>query len=130
MSDTKSAETIGSSTVVPLPKALDVNFIKSSQFRVIHASGVWYGGDAQKNLHLTFFNERSAIPRKIVLNLNEKGEIVGEDASQRDSKEGIIREMEVDVILSFQAAMELYNSLGENLKVIQENLRNESRISK
>jgi len=93
-----------------------IHFIKSMCFRVVHANGVWYGGDNQGNLHLTFFNERNPIPKKLVFNLNEHGAIVGEDASQRDSKEGVVREMEVDVVMSPQVAHELYMSLGENLK--------------
>lgn len=99
---------------------LPIHFIKSSNFRVIHASGVWYGGDSQQNLHLTFFNERNPIPKTLVVNIDEQGVVLGEDSSKRESKTGVVREMEVDVILSFPAAMELHKTLGENLKAIQE----------
>jgi hypothetical protein len=98
---------------------MPIHFIKSSQFRVIHASGVWYGGDAQQNLHLSFFNERSPIPKKVVLNLNEQGIVLSEDESKRDMKEGFIREVEVDVILSIPGAVEFYKTLGENLKALK-----------
>lgn len=103
----------------PIAQKLEIHFLKSDYFRVIHASGVWYGGDAQKNLHLTFFNERNPIPKKIVINLNDQGHVMGEDESQRDTKVGVIREMEVDVILSFQAAVEFHRTLGENLQAIE-----------
>ena len=96
-----------------------IHFIKSSHFRVIHASGVWYGGDNQHNLHLTFFNERTPIPRKMVVNLNEQGVVVGEDLTKRDSREGVIREMEVDIVFSIQSAVEFYRTLGENLKTLK-----------
>ncbi|HEY3852889.1 MAG TPA: hypothetical protein VGO67_00685 [Verrucomicrobiae bacterium] len=95
---------------------LPIHFIKSSHFRVVHACGAWYGGDSERNLHLTFFNERTAIPKKMVLNVNEQGMIVGEDVQLRDSKEGVIREMEVDIIFSVPAAVEFYKTLGDNLK--------------
>jgi hypothetical protein len=98
---------------------LPIHFIKSSHFRVIHASGVWYGGDAQQNLHLSFFNERSPIPRKVVLNLNDQGAVLGEDASKREIKEGYVREVEVDIILSIPSAVEFYKTLGENLKTLK-----------
>ena len=118
MSDTTPKSAAGAPGVrLQLP----IHFVKSSQFRVVHASGVWYTGDAQQNLHMTFFNERAPIPKKVVLNVNEKGMIVSEDMSQRESKEGVIREMEIDVIFSLQAALEFYKTLGENLKVIQAN---------
>lgn len=99
---------------------LPVHFIKSGNFRVIHANGAWYGGDNQGNIHMTFFNERSPIPKMMVVNLNEQGIVVGEDESKRESKQGIVREMEVDIVMSFQVAMNLYQTLGENLKAIQE----------
>jgi hypothetical protein len=98
---------------------LKIHFIKSPFFRVVHASGVWYGGDSQQNLHLTVFNERTAIPKMMVVNLNEKGMVVDEDLSQRESKEGIVRELEVDIVVSIPAAVEFYRTLGENLKALK-----------
>ena len=109
---------------------LPVHFIKSTSFRVVHANGVWYGGDNQGNIHMTFFNERSPIPRTMVVNLDERGAVIGEDITKRDSKQGIVREMEVDVVLSLQVALEFYQSLGENIKAIQATLKlaNEEKI--
>jgi hypothetical protein len=107
-----------------------IHFVKSSHFRVVYASGVWYGGDSQQNLHLTFFNERPPIPKKLVFNLSEQGMIVSEDAAQRESKEGIVREIEIDVVLSVQAAVEFHKTLGENLKAIQSIHKNETTASK
>ena len=98
---------------------LPVHFIKSTCFRVVHANGVWYGGDNQGNVHMTFFNERNPIPKTMVINLDERGSVLGEDASKRESKQGIVREMEVDIVLSLPVALELYQTLGENLKAIQ-----------
>ena len=129
MSDTKSAESPPEVSAPTNVRKLNIHFIKSTQFRVIHASGVWYGGDNQGNLHLTFFNERTPIPQKLVLNINDKG-VVGDVPAQHVTKEGIVREMEVDVILSLPAAWELFNTLGENLKVIQANIKNATPVSK
>ena len=38
----------------------------------------------------------------------------------RESKQGIVREIEVDIIFSYKDAVAFYNALGENLKSIQE----------
>ncbi|MGA2248079.1 MAG: hypothetical protein ABSH48_24100 [Verrucomicrobiota bacterium] len=112
MSDTTQKSAQAGQSVPEVQIQLPIHFIKSTQFRVIHANGVWFGGDMQQNLHLTFFNERNPIPRKLVLNVNSKGNILGEDMTKRDTKEGVVREMEMDVVLSFQAAMELHKSLN------------------
>jgi hypothetical protein len=106
---------LSSTRTIPFP----IHFIKSSCFRVVHASGAWYGGDSQKNLHLTFFNERTPIPKKVVVNLNEQGMVVGEDLSERITKEGAVREMEVDIVFSIPSAVEFYKTLGENLKALK-----------
>jgi hypothetical protein len=98
---------------------MPIHFIKSSHFRVIHASGAWYGADAQQNLHVSFFNERSPIPQTVVLNLNEQGAVLSEDASKRKIKEGFVREVEVDVVFSIPSAVEFYRVLGENLKALK-----------
>ena len=119
MSDTTPKSAQAGQSVPEVQIQLPIHFIKSTQFRVIHANGVWFGGDMQQNLHLTFFNERNPIPRKLILNVNSKGIILGEDIIKRDTKEGVVREMEIDVVLSLQAAMELHKSLGENLKAFQ-----------
>lgn len=55
----------------------------------------------------------------MVVNLNEQGMAVSEDLSQRESKEGIIRELEVDVVVSIPSAVEFYRTLGENLKALK-----------
>lgn len=110
--------------VTPITKfQLPVHFIKSTHFRVVHANGAWYGGDNQGNLHVTFFNERAPIPKMMVVNLDERGAVAGEDESKRETKRGIVREMEVDIVLSLQVAMELHQTLGENLKSIHEALK-------
>lgn len=120
MSDTTSKDPVTAKDIPTAKFQLPVHFIKSTYFRVVHANGVWYSGDNQSNLHLTFFNERNPIPKLVVVNLDDRGAVAGEDESKRETKKGIVREMEVDVVLSLQAATELYHTLGDNLRAIQE----------
>jgi hypothetical protein len=119
----KRNETLGETALKDAPAKrttqLTFHFVKSSGFRVIHATGVWYGGDPQQNLRLTFYNERNPLPDKIVVNLSEQGFIVNEDESKREIKDGFVREMEVDIVLSLAAAVDFYKSFGENLKAIK-----------
>ncbi len=130
MSDTKSTNIPHEESEPVAQVQLPIHFIKSSTFRVVHASGVWFGGDPHANLHLTFYNERSPIPKRLVVILDDQGRVIGEDVSKRESKDGIVREMEVDVVLSLQDAKTFHHSLGENLKAISANLKHESSESK
>ena len=101
----------------PSPSEIAIHFIKGTQFRVVHANGAWFGSDPQGNIHLTFYSERSPIPAKVVVKLNDKGELTEEDTSKRVSKEGIIREMEIDIVMSIGAAQALSQLLRQNLDV-------------
>jgi hypothetical protein len=101
---------------------IPVHLIKGSNFRVIHADGVWFGGSPYGGMHLTFYSERFPIPKKLVLRFDQAGQAV-EDESKRESKEGFIREMEVDIVLSPEAAMALYESLSVNLKIMRDTMK-------
>jgi len=98
---------------------LEIHFLKSNGFRVVHVTGAWFAGDPEGNMRLTFFNDRAPIPKKIVLNLNDQGIATGENQSKRESKMGVVRELEFDIILSLQAASQLHQTLGENLEAFR-----------
>ncbi len=128
MSDTEKKT---DNPAVPImPSELSIHFIKSNLFRVVHANGAWFGNDPQANLHLTFYSERTPIPQKAVFQLNEKGQFIGEDVAKREAKEGVVREMEVDIVLSLTAAAAFYDILGANLKQATELLKQQAFESK
>ena len=52
---------------------------------------------------------------KVIVKINEQGQEV-EDEQKRVTKKGLVREMEVDVVLSFQAALQLREALDANIK--------------
>ena len=121
MNDQDQVNALRAESASNLNRQVQIHFVKSSFFRVVHASGAWFSGDAQQQLHLTFFNERAPIPKTIIVNLNERGEGIGEDEAKRDSKAGAIREMEVDVVMSLEALENFYSILGQNLKILKQN---------
>jgi len=89
---------------------------------VAHANGVWFGSDPQGNLHLTFYSERTPIPKTMVLKLSDQGQIIGEDETKREGKQGIVREMEIDIVMSPDAASAFYEMFGQNIKTAINNL--------
>src|ERR1700679_4010722 len=89
------------------PSEIPIHFVKGNHFRVAPASGAWFGTDPQGNFHLTFYSERLPLPKKIIFKLNEKGQFLHEDISKRESKDGIVREMEIDIVMSVAAAQGL-----------------------
>ena len=101
---------------VPIPPEIPIHFIKGTQFRVAHASGVWFGADPHGNFHLTFYTDRTPIPKTITMKVNEQGQLIGENVAKRESKEGIVREMEIDIVMSIPALQAFHDMLGQNLQ--------------
>ena len=99
-----------------LPSEMPIHFIKSNHFRVIHASGIWFGADPQGNVHLTFYNERTTIPQKVVIKIDPSGQFAGEEESKRESKQGLVREIEADVVMTPTVALGLLQMFQDNVK--------------
>jgi hypothetical protein len=73
-------------------------YIKSPLFRVIHADGAIGGLTPAGNVHFALYSERSAIPQMTVHPHRPDG-TVG-PPGQTVARPGIVREMDVDVVIS------------------------------
>lgn len=98
-----------------LPRFIKFHSIKGPCFRSVQADGAWGSVNPQGNIHLIFFNERAPVPQEVVFNLNPDGTLGDEITNKRVSKDGMVREMEVDVVLSIKAATNVYKWLGDAL---------------
>jgi hypothetical protein len=86
------------------PSRFPVDYIKSNFFRVIHADGVWGGPTLQGNIQACFFSERAPIPRRVVYRVSEDATVGDEIIEERVSRDSMVREVEVEVVLSLQTA--------------------------
>ena len=95
---------------------LEFDFIKSSQFRTIHVDGLFGGvGPTGRNINLAVFSERRAIPNKTVHSIEPNGVLGSEDMSRRESKHGIVRELEANLSIDLPTANAMYKWLGEKI---------------
>ena len=74
------------------------DLLKSAHFRVIYATGAVGGLTPDGSIHFALYNERPAIPRQMVHPLHDTGKLGDEISDRRVVREGIVREVEVDVI--------------------------------
>ena len=81
-----------------VPAAVDFHFIKAAHFRVVHVDGVWGGVTPSQNIAVGFFSERLPIPTIVQHQLTDGGKL-GEEIA-RESKTGIVREMEVELVMN------------------------------
>jgi hypothetical protein len=99
---------------------IEFHYIKSNYFRVVHADGVWGGATSNLNIHMSFFSERGPIPQRIVHAIEPRGVLGGEIAEERISRKGVVREVEVDVVLNLEMAVSLRKWLDDKIKNLQE----------
>lgn len=106
------------------PKTVDINWIKTSQFREIACDGIVGGPSAQNKLWLAFYNERFPLPRlvreKLIPTSVADEYLIAEGEGQPlESKSGIIRNLEVGVFLNKEVAIQLRDWLSKQIDLLE-----------
>jgi hypothetical protein len=99
------------------PGALRFHYIKGNFFRVVHADGGIGGLTPNRNIFLSLFSERAAIPRIVEQAVNPDG-TPGQER-KTVGKEGLVREVEVGVMLSGQAAKGIADWLLKQVEILE-----------
>lgn len=100
-------------------------YLKSNLFRVVHADGAWGGLNLRGDIHVSFYNERVAIPdsSKLVVAANE--EVIKPEEFESSSK--FIREVEVDVVFDLATAKSLRAWLNHKIDALENLIRDAQR---
>ena len=94
--------------------SVQFHYTKSNAFRVIHGDGVWGGATPRGGISMSFFSERGPIPKSLTYALSADGNLGEiEDSS---SKSGIVREVEVTVMVDLDMARSLVSWLDDHIK--------------
>jgi hypothetical protein len=103
----------------PSNKQTEIKFkyMKSNFFRVIHADGAWGGVSPRGDIHMSFYNERGALPDSSTLTVSADSSEQSPEVAQ--SSGAIIREIECDVVLDLGTALSLSKWLDEKIKDLQ-----------
>src|SRR5215470_7842480 len=106
----------------PMNKAVDereaqvvFEYARDSMFRSTHADGFIGGLTPNGQVHIAFFSERPVLPKRHVFKLNPDGSLGAEVPAQTGGGESITRDMQVDVLMTVQAAERLRNWLDQYL---------------
>ncbi len=100
---------------------VEFRYLKSTAFRVIHADGAWGGLTPRGDIHMVLYNERPTIPDVTANELNPDGSL-GKEIG-KVWKEGMVREVEVDVIMSYPTAKALLTWLSTKVESIDKALK-------
>jgi len=98
---------------------LEFDFEKSNFFRVIHVDG-FFGGvaPASQLLHVAVYNERQPIPKKVFHPVKD-GALQPEIMEKREVRSGMFQELETDLVMSLEVAMELRTWLDQRITEMQ-----------
>ena len=100
-----------------IPTSIDFHYIKSHSFRVVHGDGVWGGATPRGYIAMSFFSERSPIPKKLTHDISPQGTL-GEE-TDRKVKSGVVREVEVEVIVDLTTAKSMISWLETHISTIE-----------
>lgn len=112
------------STPKAQPQEIRFYYLKSNQFRVVHVDGAHGGITPRGHIQMALFSERAPIPRETVQ--NEKGKEILEKRVQRN---GLIREVEIEAILTLETAKVLKTWLDQRIQSLEE-LRKKMEVVK
>jgi hypothetical protein len=99
------------------PSAVKFHYIKGNFFRVIHADGAIGGITSGRGIFLSIFSERGAIPQVVEQAINPDGSL-GSEIS-REGKEGLVREIEVGVMLNERTAKDIAEWLLKQAEILK-----------
>lgn len=110
-----------------LPETINFDYLKSYQFRVIHADGAFFALTGQGGITVTFFAERQPIPRRVTHKVNSDGSIGEELVEQRVVRDAVIRDTEVAVTMNADIGWRVVEIMREALKRLEETKEKEKK---
>ena len=100
---------------------VNFDYVKGQYFRVIHTDGAIGGVTPRGLIHMSLYSERHPIPRRTVHAI-EEGKLADEIMHERTVRDAIVRELDVDVIMTIDAAESLSNWLREKVETAKQQL--------
>jgi len=109
------------------PQKVKFHYVKSNAFRTIHADGIIGSVTPRLTITASFFSERLPIPDQTVQAITPEGKLGGEVADERITREGILREIEVNVVMDVTTAKAMIEWLEDKVKTVEEALSSKSK---
>ncbi len=108
-----------------VPEDITFHYIKSNFFRVIRVDGAYGGLSPHGDIHMAVYNQRQPIPVQTTNLITPDGKLG--DESGKVAREGIVREVEVDINCSPSVARTLAKWLIEKADLVDK-LAKENRV--
>lgn len=97
-------------------RTIRFHYIKSPAFRTVHVDGGIGGPTPEADfLHVALYSERAAIPQQMEYYLNDDDTLGEPVPGGQVTRGGIVREMQVDAIMTWETAQRLHEWIGKHL---------------
>jgi hypothetical protein len=96
------------------PRAIVFQHIKAPDYRTVLVDGAFGGVGPRGNLNMAFYTECVATPLQVVHEVKDDGTLGKETA--RESREGFVREMTVNAVMSLDTAETIANWMLERVR--------------
>lgn len=101
------------------PKKIRFHYIKSNYFRVVHVDGAHGGITPNGNIFFSAYSQRAPIPQITTQKVEADGSITEEIREERVVKDGIVREVEVGIMMDAATAEALHKWLGQKIAALK-----------
>lgn len=101
------------------PKSVTIFNKIQNNYREIHIDGAFGGITPQGLINVSFFAERSPIPKSAKFNVTPQGTVGNQISISEDSKQGIVREFEFGVYMAPHVAVAVIAFLQGQLTILE-----------
>ncbi len=108
------------------PSTLTFYYEKGNHFRVVHVDGVIGGLTPTRDIFLSVYNQRSALPKVIEQVVTPDGQLGASEV--KESKHGIFREMEIGLVMTPEVADQIADFLKQHSRAAKQTLPVKDRV--
>lgn len=101
-------------------ETLEFHYLKSPGFKSFYATGAYGGISPNGLISMAFYVERSPIPQKTVFSFDKEGKLGKELIDLKEGKEGVIRELDCNILFDINTAKNIRNWLDNHIKNLEE----------
>lgn len=101
--------------------SMEFHYQKTPQYRVYHSDGCIGGPTPRGQFSLSFFSERPPIPKvgkRTIISSSDSQATMGPE-EPCDVLSGVVRQVELTVMMDLRAAQEFYQFFGEQLTLME-----------
>ncbi len=95
------------------------HYQKTNQFRNVRIDGIFGGITATGNIQMDFFSERNPIPKALVFPISPAGVLGDEVEEDRQTKDGVVRDVEFSSVIDVDKAKALVSWLNDKIQAIE-----------